>query len=181
MTNIFEITAQRLVEIGFYNFLLPFILFSVLVYALLRKTQILGDSPVIHGIVAISAGLLIFGLPVTLGGSGVVGPLTGFLTQGIVAIVVLVVGFLIASFFVPNLQEKLPEIFKNGGPAVLMIWVVVAFAIIFGLFGFVGKPLGNFITKARIPTDFLSLTIIVIIAFIALLLITMSSGKEGGN
>ena len=177
MVNIFQIAVERLVDIGFYNFLLPFILFSTVLYAVLRKTQILGDSPLIHGIVSVIAGLFVFGAPVLVG-ADLSGGLTAFLTQGAIAILVVLVGLLIASFFVPNLTEKLPEIFQKGGPTAWIIWAVVGFAASFGLFAFVLKPIQNLIASSKIPGELVTLTIVIAVIFVVFLMVAMAGGKE---
>ena len=177
MANIFQIAVERLVDVGFYNFLLPFILFTTVLYALLKKTQILGDSTVIHGIISVVAGLFVFGVPV-LAGADLSAGLSAFLTQGVIAILVILVGFLIASFFVPNLTEKLPEIFQKGGPTTWIVWAVVGFAAAFGLFNFVQKPIQKAISLANIPGELITITIVLAIIFIVFLTVAMGAGKE---
>lgn len=177
MANIFQIAVERLVDVGFYNFLLPFILFTTVLYAVLKKTQILGDSPIIHGIISVSAGLLIFGVPVILG-SSLVQPLTAFLTQAVIAILVFVVGFLIASFFYPNIMEKLPEIFKPPGPGGWLVWTVVGIAAALGLFQFVGKPVSQLFKAFKIPSDLLAMTVVVVVVLSIFIIITLTRQVE---
>lgn len=177
MVNIFQIAVERLVEVGFYNFLLPFILFTTVLYAVLKKTQILGDSAVIHGIVSVTAGLFIFGVPVILGTS-LLQPLTTFLTQATLAILVFVVGFLIASFFYPNIMEKIPEIFKPPGPGGWLVWTVVGLSAIVGMFAFVFGPIRNAIRNSGLPGDLVTLTIALAVIFIILLIVANSLGRE---
>jgi len=177
MANIFQIAVERLVDLGFYNFLLPFILFSTVLYAALRKTQILGDSPIIHGVISVVAGLFVFGVPV-LTGSDLSAGLSAFLTQGAIAILVVIVGFLIGSFFVPNLTEKLPEIFQKGGPVTWIVWAAVGFAAAFGLFSFVQKPIQKAISLANIPGELITITVVLAVIFIVFLIVAMGAGKE---
>ena len=177
MANIFQIAVERLVDIGFYNFLLPFILFTTVLYAVLKKTQMLGDSPVIHGIISVTAGLFVFGVPVILG-ADLSGGLTTFLTQGVIGILVVIVGFLIASFFVPNLTEKLPEMFQKGGPATWIVWATVGFAAAFGLFTFVQKPIQKAISLANIPGELITITVVLGVIFIVFLIVALGAGKE---
>ena len=177
MVNIFQIAAERLVDVGFYNFLLPFILFTTVLYAVLKKTGILGDSIIIHGIISVSVGLLVFGVPVILG-SSLVQPLTAFLTQAVIAILVFVVGLLVASFFYPNIMEKLPEIFKPPGPGGWLVWLVVGLAAALGLFTFIGKPIGQLFKAFKIPGELLSMTIVVVIVLIIFIIITLTRQVE---
>ena len=177
MTNIFQIAVERLVDLGVYNFLLPFILFATVIYAVLRKTKILGESPVINGIISITVALFIFGMPVIIG-INITAELTAFLTQAAIIIVVIMVGMLIASFFYPNIMEKLPDIFKGGGPTTFIIWGAAAIAGFFGLFKIFGANIGQALTPLKIPRDLLILTIVIGIIFVVFLVVAMSGGKE---
>ena len=177
MANIFQIAVERLVDVGFYNFLLPFILFTTVLYAVLKKTQILGDSPIIHGIISVTAGLFVFGVPV-LTGVDLSAGLSAFLTQGVIIILVVLVGFLIGSFFVPNLTEKLPEIFQKGGPVAWIVWIIVGLAAAFGLFNFALGPIQKAISLANIPGELITITVVLAVIFIVFLVVAMGAGKE---
>lgn len=177
MVNFFEIAVQKLIDVGFYNFLLPFILFVTLFYAVLRKTKLLGDSEIVHGVLSVVFGLFIFGMPVILGNSLTV-PLATFLTQGAVAMLVFIIGLLIASFFYPNLMESLPQIFKTPGPATWIVWVVFGFAILFGMFSVAGDFIDNVVGAAGIPKELFFLTVSIIGIFFVFLLITMARAGD---
>lgn len=173
MVNVFEIAVQRLIDLGFYNFVLPFILFVTIFYAVMRKSKFLGESEVINGLVSFIIGLFIFGMPVILGQSMTV-PLSTFLTQSAVAMLVFTIGFLISSFFYPNLMEALPSIFKVPGPATWIIWVVVIFAIMFGVFSVSGNFISNAVSEAGIPSELFFLSVAIIGVFFIFLLVTMA-------
>lgn len=177
MTNIFQLVAERLSELGFYNFLLPFILFTTVLYAVLRKTQILGESPVIHGIISVAVGLFVFGTPVILGVT-IAPSLTAFVIQGVIFILVLLFGFLIASFFYPNIVEKLPEIFKGGGPAAWFVWATVGIGGAAGLFVLIQDPVRKAIAALKVPGELMTMAAVIIIIFVVFLLIAMAGGKE---
>ncbi len=177
MVNIFQVAVERLVEIGFYNFLLPFILFTTVLYAVLRKTKVLGESVVIHGIISVVAGMFVFGVPVILGTS-IVPALTAFLTQGAIVLVVVLVAFLIASFFYPNIIEKLPDVFKGGGPAAWIVWATIAFAVSAGLFSIIGNPFKSLLKAIKVPAELMTVTVAIFVILIILLIVSMSMGKE---
>ncbi len=177
MVNIFQIAVERLVEVGFYNFLLPFILFTTLLYAVLTKTKILGESPVIIGVIAVSGGLLVFGLPVIVG-INIAGPLTAFLAQGAIFILVLVVAFLIGSFFYPNIMEKLTEIFQPPGPFTWFLWVVIAAAAGVGLFSILGGSLGKLFATFKIPGDLGALAGVLVVVLIIFIIMANVMSKE---
>jgi len=144
---VFEQAIQRLIELGFYKFFLPFIIVSAIVYALLRRSQILGESPLINGIVSISIAFFIFGLPV-LAGVNIVQPLTSFFGQTVVVILIIVFGLLVAGLFVPNLMGKMGEWIKGGGIVWWMIILVLVLATTSGLFYFITSPIMKAVGEA---------------------------------
>ncbi len=182
MVNIFEIAVQRLIDLGFYDFLLPFVLFTAVMYAVLHKTKMLGESLSVQAVISVSAGLLVFGLPVILG-TTFTQALTAFVTQSVIIILVIAVAFIISSFFYPNISEKLTEIFKPPGPAGTWVWIMVAFAAAFGLFKLSGNVIKGWFATSKASGDLLGLTITIIIAFIILLIVSINArntGRGGG-
>lgn len=177
MVNIFQLAVERLVDLGFYNFLLPFILFSTVLYAVLRKTQILGESPLLQGTIAVVAGLFVFGMPVVVG-IDIVQPLTAFLTQAAIVVLVFVIGFLIAGFFYPNITELVERVFKPPGPGGWLIWTVVGIAAAAGLFAFVGKPINAMMKAIKIPSELMIMSVVMIVIFIVFLIITLGRQVE---
>src|SRR4030043_36624 len=111
---VFEEAISALVELGFYKFFLPFIIISAIIFALLRRTQILGESPLISGIVSISIAFFIFALPV-LGGLDLVKPLSSFFGQISVIILIITFGLLISGLFIPDLMGKMGGWMTGGG------------------------------------------------------------------
>ncbi len=177
MANIFQIAVERLVDVGFYNFLLPFILFTTLLYAVLTKTKILGESPVVIGIISVSVGLMVFGLPV-IAGVNLTQPLTAFLSQAAVFILVLVMAFLIGSFFYPNIMEKINEIFKLPGPFTWLLWIVIAAAVSVGLFSVVGGGVSKLFSSFKIPGELGALTGVLAVVFVIILIVANTMGRE---
>lgn len=145
---VFEQAIERLIELGFYKFFLPFIIVAAIVYAMLRKSQVLGESPLINGIISISIAFFIFGLPV-LAGVSLVKPLTSFFGQVTVVILIITFGLLIAGLFVPNLIEKLGEWIKGGGIVWWMVVLALVIAITSGLFYFITSPLMEAVGKGK--------------------------------
>lgn len=170
---VFEKVVQKLIEIGVYDYLLPFILVTALTYALLRKIKVLGESAFVNGVVALSIGFMFFAVPQIMGVS-VAKPLIGFFSQGVVALVVLMIGFLIAGFFYPNIFEKMAEGAKGGG----MIWWFVIFAVLLaifsGLFNFIISPMMKLIGSGK---D-IFIGIFFLLVFIGILAAISSGGKD---
>ncbi len=176
-TNIFQIAIERLLEFGFYDFLLPFILFTTILYAMLRKTQILGESAVIHGIVSVGVGLFIFALPVIIG-IGIVPTLTRFFAQMSIFMIVILFGLLVASFFYPNLMERLPQMVTTGGPLQLLVYIVIIIAVFMGLFSIGWESVVQLVRTAGINIELAAISGVILGIFIIFLFIAMATGRE---
>ncbi len=132
MANPFEIVVQQLIDLGFYNFLFPFIITAALFFALLKKSKILGESVSINAAVSLSVAFLVFGFPV-LAGISLATPLATFFTQVTVWILIIVVGLVFASFFYPDLTGFLSKMITSRTMLFEMITLGVALMIISGL------------------------------------------------
>jgi ABC-type uncharacterized transport system permease subunit len=168
---VFEEIIQRLVELGFYQFFLPFIIIAAISYALLRKGQILGESPLINAIVSLSIAFFIFGLPI-LAGISLVKPLSSFFGQIIVIVLIIAFGLLITGLFVPDLMGKMGEWITSGSIMAWMIVVVLIIAISSGLFALIFSPL---LESAGTGKD------IFIVIFFLLLFVGIMAAVAGGG
>lgn len=110
MQSPFEIVVRKLIELGFYDYLFPFIITTTIFYALLKKSKLIGESVVVNATLATSIAFLIFGFPV-LAGITLSTPFATFFTQVTIWILVFAVGILIASLFYPNIQVFLTKYF----------------------------------------------------------------------
>jgi hypothetical protein len=127
MVSPFETLIKNLVNLGFYNFVLPFIISAIVLYAILKKSKVLGESEVLNIVLSIAVAFMIFGFPVITGISlGV--PLATFFTQAVVFIFVFAIALIVASIFYPNMPEMMMREFKRR----TMIWIGLALAV--GLF-----------------------------------------------
>ncbi|MBI2084110.1 MAG: hypothetical protein HYT70_00645 [Candidatus Aenigmarchaeota archaeon] len=176
-TDVFRIAVEQLLALGFYEFVLPFILFSTVLYAMLRKTQILGDSIVIHAIVSMGVGLFIFALPVIIG-VGIVPALTRFFAQMSILMIVLVFSFLVASFFYPNIVERLPEIVKTSGPLQFIIYMIIGVAGFLGLFSVSSDYLNYLIRISGVNFELVAMSGVVLVSLVVFLLVAMAMSKE---
>lgn len=184
MASPFEAVAQKLLELGFYDYLIPFILTSAIFYALLKRTKILGESPVINGVISISIGFLMFILPAIFGVS-LAFPFTRFFGGATVWILVFVVGFLLAGLFYPDLGKMLGEAFTRRTSLYVMLVIALSLFITSGfitVFTSVwspsrsGTPGGGQTTG--IPTDLIILTVGIIL-FIVFLIIAGAITRGG--
>lgn len=119
MVSPFEIAIKKLVEVGFYDILL-FVLSLAIFYAILRKSKILGESPLINAVISFVAAFLVFGYPVLIGFSLTM-PLTMFFTQSFVWILIFVIGFVLASMFYPDMPKMLAEQFTKRTTLYVML------------------------------------------------------------
>jgi len=131
MSEVFAPIVTKLVGLGFFN-LLTFILAMALVYALLKQRKIFGDNAFINATIAFSIAFFIFAYPIITGIS-LITPITTFLSQAFVFILVFFVGFLVASIFYPEFPKVLGEFFKSRNVLFSMIALSLALFVTSGL------------------------------------------------
>ncbi len=169
---VFQEAIQKLSQLGFYDFLLPFIIFSAILYAILRKTKILGESPLINGILSIAVSLFVFSVP-ALAGVSLAKPLAGFFTQFVVVVLIIAFGLLVTGLFVPNVMEKMVEWIKGGGIVWWMIILVLIVATTSGLFSFIVSPMMKAVGSGR--------DIFIALFFIGLFIVIIATVSGGGK
>jgi hypothetical protein len=135
----FEQVVQKLSDLGGYD-IIVFILATTLVYAILRKTKLLGESIVVNGLISLLMGFLVLTFP-PMFGMDFTKPLVGFFGQAFVVLIILFMGFLIAGFFYPNIMEKMTSGLKGGGAVWWFVIFVLLLAIFSRLFDFIVQPL----------------------------------------
>ena len=112
MTNPFELVILKLTDLGFFTFLLPFILVAAILYGLLRKSQIFGPpekNVAINATVAIVASFMVWAAPV-IAGIDIEKELAKFFVQSMIASLVIMVAVLAAGmFFGPDLPKTIQE------------------------------------------------------------------------
>jgi len=175
--DIFEPIVNKLLSLGIMNAMLLF-LFAAISYALLRKSKIFGDSEIINGVIAFIIAFFIFIFPFVTGVS-LVNPLSIFFTQSVVIIVFLMVGFLAASFFYPDMPKVLGEMFTRRSTLFVMIGLAIGLLIISGLVttllaSFSGPKIPQ--TTGGPPADVLIIGAGLIL-FIIVLLVAASVGR----
>jgi uncharacterized membrane protein YjfL (UPF0719 family) len=143
MADLFQPIIQKLIDLGFYNFFFPFLIASALFFGLLKKSKILGDSPVINGAVSLALGFMIMGFPVIWGQPSFFAiPLSSYFTQITVIFLMFLFAFIGASFFYPDMTKWIVELFKHR--TMLTVMIALAFGLLFtsGLINvlFIGFP-----------------------------------------
>lgn len=83
-----------------------------MLFALLKKSKILGESVPTNAVVALSVAFMVFGFPV-IAGVSLETPLATFFTQATVFAMLLTVGLLLSSFFYPDLLGFLSKVMTS--------------------------------------------------------------------
>jgi hypothetical protein len=174
MPDIFEPMIRKLLDMGIGN-LLIFILALAIIYALMKKSKVFGDSDVINGVIAFCVAFMIFMFPV-LYGVNLFTSFATFWTQGLVLLLFVIFGFVAASLFYPDLPKMLAERFTHRSALWIMIALGVVLFVTSGLVTtfFAGANVPAKEGEIRPPTEVITLVAGVII-FIVVLMIASSA------
>lgn len=136
MVSPFETVILRLGDLGFFKFLLPFLLTAAIFYGLLRKSKVFGEphqNIAVNAIVALVAGFMVWAYPI-LAGVDVTTQFSKFIFQSTVAMFTIIIGLLIAGMFFPeDLPKKIGDVVKTGrGVAIVVVaGIIVMTGILF--------------------------------------------------
>lgn len=115
MPTFFETAILKLQSLGFFTFLLPFILTAAIIYGGLRRAQLFGEpekNVAVNAIVAFVISLFVWAAPIILG-IDIEQKLSAFFIQGFsVSLIVLVALVLAGMFFPPDLAKSLGDKIK---------------------------------------------------------------------
>jgi len=113
--SFFEIAILKLQGLGFFTFLLPFILTAAIIYGGLRRAQLFGEperNVAVNAIVAFVISLFVWAAPIILG-INIEAKLSSFFIQGFsVSLIVLIALVLAGMFFPPDLAKSLGDKIK---------------------------------------------------------------------
>ena len=171
MTSPFQIVAERLGELGVYDFLLPWLVTSALIWGLLKKSNLFGeDATVINSVLSISVSFFIWGFIIFTGGTDVGSSLSRFFTQMIFVGMGFMVILLIGSLFFPDFTEALKERIPTS-----MFWIVVVIGVVLlissGLFK-LGDVIYNLMGSfSGVPGGDVGIMIVAVIILILLIML----------
>jgi hypothetical protein len=131
MADIFEPIITQFISLGFLNALMLFF-FSAILYAILRRSKILGESAIINGFIAFIAAFLVCVFPF-ITGINLIPNFSLFFTQSVVVLLFLVMGFILAGLFYPDMPQFLAEHFTHRSILSVMIALGIALFVISGL------------------------------------------------
>ena len=131
MVNVSSLLASKLIGLGFLDIVVFLFVLSV-IYALLKKMKILGTSPIVNSVIAFSIAFMVFIYPV-VSGINLTVPLSNFFTELMIFVLVFFAGFLLASFFYPDMGKVLASVMTKSTTLWIMVSLGVALFIISGL------------------------------------------------
>jgi hypothetical protein len=164
MLDPFHLIIDRMIKLGVINFFIPWILSSTVFWALLNKSKIF-ESHFVNAIISISVAFLVWGYLVSPAAIQLGTPLSLFITQGFVLIIVFLFGLVGASMFYPKFDEFLIGAFKKR----TIIWVFLA--LFFGILFFTSGMYRVLIPE--IPSSGVNADVTMLIAMLVALIIGM--------
>ena len=180
MASPFEIVIGRLRDLGFFEFLLPFLLTSAIFYGLLRRSQIFGPperNVAVNAVVALVAAFMVWAYPVLIG-VNVETQLSQFFFSGMVILLTVMV-FLLGISMVPiegGLAKFLEQKFKGG---LFFTFIIV------GIILSIGIVISSGLTNVFFPQNIVGgisqdiiLTIIVVVLMAVTVIGLASLGAE---
>ena len=172
MPTFFETAILKLQSLGFFQFLLPFILTAAIIYGGLRRAQLFGESEknvAVNAIVAFVISLFVWAAPIILG-IEIEAKLSSFFIQGFsVSLIVLIALVLAGMFFPPDIAKSLSDRIK--APA---FWgAIIIVALIVGGIILVSSGLGSGVFPKGIGVK-VSSDVFISIAVIAALVVTIA-------
>ncbi len=164
-----------MLETGFFD-ILAFVFFLAIFYAILRKSKVLGESPVINGIAALALAFFLILYPF-LTGFSIVQNLAIFVAQASVWILVVLVAMLLASFFYPNLPKFLAEAMKRRTTLWVMLAIGFTLVITSGFIGVIWAGIlgGPGAPSGATPSADITILAAGLIIFVVLLIVAAST------
>jgi len=177
MTSPFETVITKMWDLGVFHFLL-YMLTAAVFYGLLRKSKLFGEpkqNVIVNGVVALVAALMVWAYPVIVG-VDIVKDFIVFFTQGLIAMMVVVIGLLTTSMFLPEgLAKGLKEL--GLGKKFYGGLLVIILLIVFGIL--ISSGLGNIFFPGGISAPGAGVTIsediIITIGVLILIIVTVGA------
>jgi len=129
MASPFETIILRLKDLGAFEFLFPFMLTAAIFYGLLRKSKLFGEperNVVVNATIALVAAFMVWSYPI-LTGVSIQQQLATFMFQSLVALLIVMVGLMAASFF----GERIGLSEKQLSIAILIMVGLIGGALLF--------------------------------------------------
>ena|SRR3972149_4426547 len=184
MPSPFETVVQRLWDIGFFQYLLPFMISAAIFYGLLRKSQIFGEpgaNVAVNAIIALGAAFMVIAYPVLVGVS-IEKQFATFFFNAAISILTIVVGLMLASmFFGKDVASEIGEKLKTGRGwgIVLLFGVLVGGGVLFssGLIN-VFFPVGVGGISGLSEETVLTIAALIVVGIILVAIVAPGAGKK---
>ena len=126
--NPFELLVSNLNNMGFFGFLLPWLLMFAVVYGLLLKSKALGEDQKVMGVVSLVAAFFVVGYG---------GPLLGTFFQNLFGVAAMIIGgILVTVLFVSMAGGDISKLAESKAVMALLAGVgVIVFMIVLGTYG----------------------------------------------
>jgi len=174
MQSPFQLVIEKLASLGVFSFLLPWILTAAVFWGLLKKSGMFG--PFVNAVIALTTSFFIWGYFTTSYAIEIGTPLSTFIIQGSVIILVFLFGLIAASMFYPKFPEILAEKKSSN-----MIWVFLGI-FVGGLFFTSGLyRILSAGPATGIQSDVITLTTILVALIIGILILVAVQRSEGGK
>lgn len=131
MADIFAPVINQFVSLGLLNALMLFF-FSAILYAILQKSKILGESAFLNMFISFIAAFFVFVFPFVTG-VNLIPNFSIFFTQSVVVLLFLIMSFIFAALFYPDLPKFLAEHITHRSILSTMIAMGIALFILSGL------------------------------------------------
>ena len=173
MVNPFQRVAEKLGELGFYSFLLPWLVTSAVLWGLLSKSKLFGENAVaINSVLSISISFFIWGFLI-FSGSDIGMALSRFFTQMTLVAIGFTLMLLVGSLFFPDFQQTL----EDKIPSSVMFWIIIVIGMLLlvggGLFN-LGEMFYNFLHSFTKISGGGAGVLIIAVIFLVLILMFVS-------
>lgn len=175
MANPFEAITQRMAELGFFDFLLPFLITSAVIWGLLERSRIFEGKIAVNAVISLSFSFLIWGYLSSASAMKIGLPFSTFVTQVSIMSFVFLLSLVVISMFYPDFTAQLGESLGRGA-TMIGIGIGIAVFLFFssGLAQILG--IGGLVAKGDVGIVILMLAVFIIMLFI----ISGIAGPGGG-
>lgn len=129
MVSPMETVILKLRDIGFFEFLLPFMISAAILYGLLRRSQLFGSpekNVAVNAVVSLMVAFMVWAYPI-ISGVSLEKTLSVFFVQGFIAMLVMVLGVsMIGVLFPEGMAQELGKRMHGGG----MYLVIIAISVL---------------------------------------------------
>jgi hypothetical protein len=179
-----ETVILRLRDLGFFEFLLPFMLSSAVFYGLLRRSQLFGTperNVAVNAVVSLMVAFMVWAYPIIAGVSLEQG-LSKFFVQGFIAMLVMTLGVSMIGVLFPEGLAK--ELNKKVGGGIYITIITISVLVFAGLLFTSGLsevlfPSATLGLGTTIPWDVVLTIVIVIILGAIIFAISVAGGGKG--